>query len=132
MVTNLGAGALAAGDSFQLFSAAGYSGAFAEMVLPPLPGNLFWNTNTLNSSGILSVVTLTPPSIAGFKLAGGQLVINGSGGVNRWPFVLQAATNLGTSWTPVTSSQFNSAGGFILTNPLAPGSPRMFYRLQLQ
>jgi autotransporter-associated beta strand protein len=132
VVTNIGASALAAGDSFQLFSAAGYSGAFAEMVLPPLPGNLFWNTNTLNSSGILSVVTLTPPSIAGFKLAGGQLVINGSGGVNRWPFVLQAATNLGAPWTPVTTSQFNAAGGFILTNPLAPGSPRMFYRLQLQ
>jgi autotransporter-associated beta strand protein len=132
VVTNLGPAPLVAGDSFPLFSAAGYSGAFAAMVLPPLSGSLVWNTNTLNSSGTLSVVNLTPPSFANFKIAGSQLVINGFGGVNRWPFVLQAATNLGAPWTSVTTGQFNAAGGFILTNPLAPGSPRMFYRLQLQ
>jgi hypothetical protein len=132
VVTNIGAGALAAGDSFPLFSAAGYAGAFAEIVLPSLSGNLVWNTNTLNSSGTLSVVTLTPPSIASLQLAGGQLVIEGSGGVSRWPFVLQATTNLGAPWTPVATSQFNAAGGFILTNTLAPGSPQTFYRLQLQ
>jgi autotransporter-associated beta strand protein len=133
IVTNLGSGAFAAGDSFKLFSAAGYSGVFAGIVLPSLTGNLVWNTNTLSSSGILSVVTLEPPAIASLKITGGQLVINGSGGVNRWPFVLLASTNLAAGqWTPVSSNQFNATGGFMLTNPLAPGSPQTFYRLQLQ
>ena len=133
ILTNLGPGALAAGDSFKLFSAAGYSGAFAGIVLPPLTGNLVWNTNTLGSSGTLSVVTLTPPAIASLKITGGQLVINGSGGVNSWPFMLLASTNLAAGqWTPVSSNQFNATGGFMLTNPITLGSPQTFYRLQLQ
>ena len=37
IVTNIGATALAAGDSFQLFNAAAYNGAFASIILPPPP-----------------------------------------------------------------------------------------------
>jgi hypothetical protein len=79
------------------------------------------------------VVTLTPPAIASLKITGGQLVINGSGGVNSWPFMLLASTNLAAGqWTPVSSNQFNATGGFMLTNPITLGSPQTFYRLQLQ
>jgi hypothetical protein len=45
IVTNIGVVALAAGDSFKLFNAASYSGAFAKVILPPLPAGLGWNTN---------------------------------------------------------------------------------------
>ena len=60
-------------------------------------------------------------------------MISGSGGINSWPFLLLVATNLAApQWTPVSSNQFNATGGFMLTNPITPGSPQTFYRLQLQ
>ena len=75
--TNVGGGALTDGDSFQLFNAATYAGAFDDFILPPLAGGLDWSTNTLNVSGRLAVVTLTSPTMAGLRLAGGTVVIGG-------------------------------------------------------
>jgi autotransporter-associated beta strand protein len=132
IVTNVG-GALTNGDSFKLFSAGNNSGTFASLVLPPLPGKLAWNTNTLKVSGSLSVVTLMPPTIAAVQISGGNLLINGSGGVNNWPFILMATTNLaGAQWTPVTTNQFDAVGNFVLTNTISPNLPLMFYKLQIQ
>jgi autotransporter-associated beta strand protein len=132
-VTNTGATTLASGDSFQLFKAGNYSGAFANLVLPPLPGNLAWNTYTLNNSGVISVVTLTSPVITGVQIVSGSLVVNGSGGAGNWPFLLLTSTNLApAAWTPVATNQFDADGNFILTNSITPGSPQSFYLLQLQ
>jgi autotransporter-associated beta strand protein len=132
-VTNIGVVALASGDSFKLFNATSYSGSFAGFVLPPLTGNLVWYTNTLASSGTLSVVTLTAPTITGITIAGGQLTLSGSGGLNSWPFMLLASTNLtAAEWTPVATNQFNTSGNFSLTNTISPNSPQMFYKLQVQ
>jgi autotransporter-associated beta strand protein len=131
-VTNIGVTALTNGDSFKLFKATSYAGSFAGFVLPLLTGKLVWNTHTLNNSGTLSVVMLTPPNIASLNIAGGKLVINGSGGVNGWPFVLLASTNLAApQWTPVATNQFDPTGGFNLTNAVSPDSPMTFYKLQL-
>jgi autotransporter-associated beta strand protein len=63
IVTNIGATALAAGDSFKLFNAGSYNGSFANVILPPLPAGLGWNTNSLNTSGTLSVVIIAKPVI---------------------------------------------------------------------
>jgi rhamnogalacturonan endolyase len=132
-VTNLGVTAFMAGDSFKLFNVPNYSGSFAGFELPPLTGNLTWNTNTLKYSGVLSVVTLTPPVIAGIKIAGGNLVFSGSGGAGDWPFLLLTSTNLTASpWIPMSTNQFDASGNFILTNTINPNSPQTFYRLQLQ
>jgi len=54
-VTNIGPAALAAGDSFKLFIAADYIGAYSSVILPSLSAGLAWNTNALNTSGTLSV-----------------------------------------------------------------------------
>jgi hypothetical protein len=62
IVTNIGTNALVAGDGFKLFNAASYSGAFANVVLPPLAAGLGWNTNSLNTSSTLSVVTSIIPT----------------------------------------------------------------------
>ena len=48
--------ALAAGDSFRLFSAASYAGAFTSLVLPALSGGLNWDTTNLNVNGSVTVV----------------------------------------------------------------------------
>jgi fibronectin-binding autotransporter adhesin len=44
IVTNTGAWPLEAGDTLTLFSAAAYTGAFANLILPPLPPPLAWDT----------------------------------------------------------------------------------------
>jgi autotransporter-associated beta strand protein len=60
---------LRAGDSFKLFSAAGYGGTFSNFILPSLATNLGWNTSTLNNNGTISVgfipvITNQPQSLA--------------------------------------------------------------------
>src|SRR5262249_30759152 len=48
--------ALASGDTFQLFSALSYSGAFASLTLPTLAAGLVWDTSRLNVDGSIRVV----------------------------------------------------------------------------
>jgi hypothetical protein len=55
-VINLGP-PLQDGDSFQLFSAASFAGAFTAIALPPLPNGLWWNTKLLTTGGVISVGT---------------------------------------------------------------------------
>lgn len=134
VVTNVGASALAAGDSFQLFTASGYNDAFTTLVLPPLATNLFWDTNTLMISGTISVVSLTPPDISAIQFNGSMLTISGSGGPAAWPYVMFSATNLAEpQWTPVATNQFDGFGNFTLTLTNFPVlNPQTFYKLQLQ
>jgi rhamnogalacturonan endolyase len=132
-VTNMSTTPLAAGDTFNLFYAASYSGYFTNLVLPPLNGNLVWNTNLLAPSGNLSVVTLTPPTISNVKIVAGELLLNGSGGANGWPFLLLASTNLLTAeWLAVTTNQFDANGNCSLTVPVSATAPQTFYRIQLR
>ncbi len=74
-VTNLGSSALQAGDSFTLFTAGTFSGAFASLSLPALGTGLFWNTNNLAVNGTLSVAY---PSSTLAYLADPNGTINGS------------------------------------------------------
>jgi hypothetical protein len=86
-LTNL-AGNLAASDTFKLFSATNYSGAFSAITpATPAPG-LGWNTNTLVTDGILRFVTIVN-SIT-FSVSGNTLNLS-------WP-----ADHLG--WTLQTNS----------------------------
>ena len=63
-LTNIGTTALAAGDTFKLFSAANYTGAFAG-ISPVTPGaGLLWVTNNLNVNGTLSIVSV--PQVQGW------------------------------------------------------------------
>ena len=54
-VNDLGPTALAAGDSFTLFSAGSYAGAFTSVTLPPLSVDLTWS-NQLSLNGSITVV----------------------------------------------------------------------------
>jgi fibronectin-binding autotransporter adhesin len=136
IVTNIGATALANGDTFQLFNASAYAGSFTALVLPALATNLWWNTNNLPTSGTLSVVALSSPAIAGVQLAGPDLIVSGSGGVSRWGYVVLSSTNLAGigGWVPVATNQFNRDGTFMLTltNAVDPDQPQTFYKLRLQ
>jgi len=134
-VSNLGP-ALAAGNSFNLFTAAGYNGAFANVVLPALPAGLGWNTNALNSSGTLSVVVTASPNIGAISISGdgGGLLFGGTGGVANANYYLLATTNVAvplSDWTRLLTNQFDNNGNFNFTNPVDINSSQNFYRLQI-
>jgi autotransporter-associated beta strand protein len=133
-ITNIGGTAFGNGDSFRLFNAAGYSGAFANVILPSLPFGLAWNTNSLNSAGVLSVVITTKPVIGSVSIAANGLVFNGTDGVGNANFYLLGSTNLSTpvaNWKSLLTNQFDNNGDFNFTNPAGTNS-QSFYMLQLQ
>jgi T5SS/PEP-CTERM-associated repeat protein len=130
------AGVLANGNSFTLFSATNYFGAF-DSVLPHSPGpNLRWNLDRLTIDGVLQVVAKTPsppPLISGTTLSAGNLVITGGNGVPYDPCVLWSSTNLAADvWTPWVTNYFDASGNVIFTNPILPGEPVRFFRLQVE
>jgi rhamnogalacturonan endolyase len=136
IVSNL-SGTLVAGDSFKLFNAASYSGGFAKVILPSLGSGLAWNTNTLNTNGVLAVISTvppTPPVIETATISGRDLIFAGSGGPADSPYYILAGTNLAvprTNWLRLATNQFNSLGMFIFTNTPATNTLQLFYQLQL-
>jgi len=60
IVTNL-SGTLVEGDSFKLFNAGSYGGAFTGYDLPPLDGGRQWDTSALAGDGTISVTGTNPP-----------------------------------------------------------------------
>jgi autotransporter-associated beta strand protein len=59
VVTNIGGGTLATGDTFMLFSAGGYSGNFSSITLPALNAGLQWSLSNLAVNGSITVVQAT-------------------------------------------------------------------------
>jgi autotransporter-associated beta strand protein len=129
-VTNL-SGSLAAGDSFQLFSAGSFAGGFTNVV-PATPGSgLAWNTNLLASSGVLSIVTGLPSysTNLSFTVSGSTLTV-------KWPathvgWILQAQTNsigvgLSNNWVDLS----DSTTVFEKQLTIAPGNGAVFFRLR--
>ena len=92
------------GDSFRLFSASNNAGTFSS-IIPSTPGaGIIWNTTTLYTNGVLTVVTLTTPALTGISLAGTNLTIIGSNGVSGVTYNVLMTTNLTlprSQWTPV-------------------------------
>jgi autotransporter-associated beta strand protein len=128
-VTNLGAG-LTAGDSFAIFSAPSYNGAFAQLNLPALDAGLAWNTNTL-TNGVLSVVTTVGPQFTSLaQSSDGNFQFSGSGAAGV-TYTLNAATNLTPPevWTFVTNAVANQAGLFQFSDLSATNFPERFYRI---
>lgn len=128
-VTNL-AGELTAGDAFKLFSAASYSGAFAE-IFPATPGpGLAWDVTTLATDGSLRIVsTANPiPTNIVFATAGGNLTLSWPADRLGWRLQVQSNTlaeGLGPNWSEVPGSA--ATNRIIVPLNLDPGS--VFYRL---
>jgi len=121
------AGVLAAGDSFKLFNASKYSGAFSRFS-PTAPGaGLAWDTSALATAGTLRVITTSNTPITA-RLAGHQLSLS-------WPadhvgWYLQAQTNapgfgLTTNWIAVPGS----AATNLMTLTIDPVVGSVFLRL---
>jgi fibronectin-binding autotransporter adhesin len=128
-VTNTGTDTLAVGDSFKLFTAGTYTGAFTNYNLPPLGAGLAWNTAPLVTNGTLAVVSVAPPILSRASLTGENVKLSFSGTSGQSYRVL-FSTNLTlavTNWTVLTNGTFG-AGSVAYTN--GPATNRtVFYRI---
>jgi beta-galactosidase len=132
VVTNISGNAIAAGDSFKLLNAVSYSGAFNNVILPPLNSGLAWSTSTLSTAGEISVVSR--PQFTGLGLGSSGLVASGTGGQTNGSYFVLTTTNLtlpAALWVRAVTNAFDAAGGFAFTNPIDPTAPQRYYRLQL-
>ncbi|HEY1787724.1 MAG TPA: hypothetical protein VGJ73_06185, partial [Verrucomicrobiae bacterium] len=129
-LANISGAPLTAGNSFQIFNAATYSGSFSS-ITPATPGSgLTWNTSQL-SSGIISVVGgPNGPVVGSAKVAGGNFIFSGSGGVTNGTYYVLTSTNLLTplpGWTPIATNMYDGSGNFSVTNPLSASNHQRFY-----
>jgi autotransporter-associated beta strand protein len=121
IVSNLGP-ALVVGDKFTLFSPALGNGA-ALTIVPPA-GVTFTNNLAVDGSiTVLTVPSLTPPTLNFVNLGGGSLQFSWTGGGT-----LQAQTNslsvgLGTNWV-------DYPGSSPVTVPMNPANGSVFFRVK--
>lgn len=125
-VTNLG-GSYIAGDSFKLFSAVSYQGAFTATNLPNISPLAFQWSPANGTLSVVSGVNLTPTNIT-TSVSGGLLTL--SWPADRTGWTLQAQTNtlsvgLYTNWAAVAGSTTTNS----VTVPVDSAQPTVFYRL---
>jgi autotransporter-associated beta strand protein len=123
-----------AGDVFKLFSVTSFAGNFSSITLPVLTPGLYWDTNALNTAGLVRVVMETPPTIGSVGVSGGNLVLRGAGGMTNGTYYVLISTNVAaplTNWTRLLTNQFDGSGSFNFTNPMMPAAVQNFYLLQL-
>lgn len=133
VVTHTGT-ALAANDSFHLFSAGAFTGSFANYSLPTLASGLAWDTSTVNADGWLRVVSNSVPVFASVSLVGGDLVIAGSGGTPGATYHVLTTTNVArpmSEWLPVATNVFDAGGNFAFTNAVSLDNQQQFFRLDV-
>ena len=126
----------AATNTFKLFSAASYGGAFESITPDPgqdLAGRyLAWDTSTLAVDGTLRVA-LRRPAITNFSLAGTTLTLSGAGGVPGADFYLLTSTNVAlplSQWLSIATNQYGGDGGFTLTTFVDPNQRQQFYSVR--
>jgi len=115
-----------AGNSYKLFNAPSYGGAFASINLPTLPSGLSWVDNTL-LNGSFAVISSGPSSpFITLTRSGGLLTLSWDS-TNFPGFSVQGQTNSGgisTNWGP-TGSGTNSP----FTIAINPTNRSVFFRL---
>jgi autotransporter-associated beta strand protein len=130
-LTNL-AGTLVAGDSFRLFYAGAYSGAFSAIV-PPMPNSgLAWDISGL-TNGTLRIVVAPRPRISTIAQSGANLIISGSNGIPNGSYFVLTSTNVAAplaAWTRFATNAFSATGTFSFTNAV-DASARRFFAIQL-
>jgi fibronectin-binding autotransporter adhesin len=136
-VTNIN-GTLAAGQSFRLFRAGGYAGAFSSLTLPTnqLPANAYW-TNTLALNGTIAVVSavIPHPVVTSITLNGLNATINATNGAPGATFLVLSSTNVSlplSNWTALATNVFDVNGNIVnytVTNGVS--GPQRFYLLQV-
>jgi len=131
LVTNL-AGTLAAGDTFKLFNAAGYSGGFTTLLLPAPGSGLVWSTANLAVNGTLSVIAVPAPQFTTLApQPNGSLQFSGLGTAGI-TYELDATSNLFPPilWLMVTNAAANQTGLVQFVDFQATNFLQRFYRMK--
>lgn len=119
--------ALAAGDTFHLFTAGNYAGSFATMNLPALAAGLAWDTHNLGVNGNIAVVSTSAVSLKS-SYSSGNLNLAWPSDHTGWRLEIQTnalSTGISTNWfTWPNSADTNAA-----TIPVNPANPSVFLRL---
>jgi autotransporter-associated beta strand protein len=123
-------GQITVGDTFTLFSATSYIGAFASLA-PAVPGaGLVWNTNSLAVNGTLVVgLGAVSPKIDKVSVQGTNFVMRASGGAAGYSCSVVTSTNLGVpraNWALAGSGACDSSGGFSFTNGIGTAGQRFY------
>lgn len=123
---------LQAGDTFKLFD---FVSAPTGNFTLNLPAGYTWDTSQLAVNGTISVTGVaSTPQISSLTVAGGSLVLTGSGGSSGGQYYILSSTNVAlplSNWEPVVTNNFGTDGGFTNTLPVSAGEPNRFYILQL-
>jgi hypothetical protein len=84
---------------------------------------------------LFRLATPPPPVLNTIVRSGGSLIFSGTNGVASGNYVVLTSTNVTTpmiSWVALMTNTFDVNGAFHVTNAVAPGTPQLFYRIQLQ
>jgi len=118
-------------DSFKLFHAAGYTGAFDVVGPAPGPG-LAWDTSTMTTDGTLRIKTgpdTTPPDLVSAVIGGGAtLQLSWPASHIGWELMVQTNTltiGLSNNWVRLPDSSTTNA----VYLPLDPANGAVFFRL---
>ena len=138
--------ALVLNGTFNVTNAAGFGAGFYTVMtyggalsgsLPVIgnkPAGYSVSVNTATANQVRLVVSVQGPTvISNVTFAGGSLIFSGTGPTNDTYIVLNS-TNVAlplAAWARIATNQFSAAGTFSVTNPIAPGVPQSFYRLQV-
>ena len=130
-LANISGSPLAAGNSFQIFSAPSLTGSFSS-ISPATPGPIrIVDSFALGRQCALAVVSVGASIIENVQVASGNILFSGSGGTPSANFVVYTQTNLAnTNWIPVMTNAFDIYGGFNVTNAFNIATPQLFYRIK--
>lgn len=132
LVINPGSETLAEGDTFQLFSAATRSGAFASYNLASPGAGLTWKDNTAVDGSVQVIVGVTPqPPYITIGVSDGNLVFSGTNGTAGMQFRVLSSTEVTAplaNWVPIYTNTF-SGNAINFSLPIVPGETKRFYLL---
>jgi hypothetical protein len=110
-----------------------YSEAGTNSVTLTVAGGAGTNTASLNLF-VTAPAPSVPPVLGAIGLAGTNVVLSGSNGVQGSGYVVLGATNLNlpmSNWTVLATNTFQAGGVFNYTNPAGTGGGQMFFRVRL-
>lgn len=120
------------GESFQLFSATGYSGEFAA-IIPASPGpGLAWYKGDLAVDGTLQVFPV--PVASSVSQSGTSMTVSGSHGPPLRTYIVVGNSNPlvpRDAWNPVATNTFDINGNFSFTLPIQQTVARRVFTIKI-
>lgn len=126
-----------AGNTFKLFSASSYAGAFTT-IDPATPGaGLVWDTSNLAVNGTLRVASaapLPPPDIVTFTYTGLDVTLSGTNGPAYGTYQLLTTTDAAqpvANWTVAATGYFDVGGNFSVNLPVNASEAQRYFVIRV-